>query len=135
MEFASHFFIRFSTYMTGMIPVAFPRQSFHLLPMRVLIMRGVEGVSGIVVWEQVEGGKPLCEECRKLCTGEINADVRGAKAAGSSIPSPPNSSPPLEWVSHHPWGRYTGLLVTGAVKRGLSLLRPQQTSHARAPVD
>ena len=46
--------------------------------MRVLIMSDMEGVSGIVVWEQVNGGAPLYEESRRLYTEEINAAVRGA---------------------------------------------------------
>ncbi|HSH78659.1 MAG TPA: M55 family metallopeptidase [Herpetosiphonaceae bacterium] len=50
--------------------------------MRVLIMTDMEGVSGIVVWEQVNGGAPLYEESRRLYTEEINAAVRGARSAG-----------------------------------------------------
>jgi D-amino peptidase len=98
--------------------------------MRVLIMTDMEGVSGIVVWEQVEGGKPLFEECRRLYTEEINAAVRGAKAAGATeivvvdchgagggwtfnslIPELLDIN--CEWVNHHPWGRYTELLEQG----------------------
>src|SRR5436305_411536 len=52
--------------------------------MRVLIMSDMEGVSGIVNWTQVNGGEPLYEECRKLYTAEVNAAVRGAKAAGAT---------------------------------------------------
>src|SRR6185436_17072195 len=52
--------------------------------MRVLIMSDMEGVSGIVVWEQVNGGAPLYEEGRRLYTEEINAAVRGAKRAGAT---------------------------------------------------
>ena len=52
--------------------------------MRVLIMSDMEGVSGIVVWDQVNGGAPLYEECRRLYTEEINAAIRGAKAAGAT---------------------------------------------------
>src|ERR687885_441193 len=36
--------------------------------MRVLIMSDMEGVSGIVVWDQVNGGAPMYEEGRKLYT-------------------------------------------------------------------
>ena len=50
--------------------------------MRVQIMTDMEGVSGIVVWEQVNGGEPMYEEGRRLYTEEINAAVRGAAAAG-----------------------------------------------------
>ena len=52
--------------------------------MRVLIMSDMEGVSGIVVWNQVTGGDPMFEEGRQLYTEEINAAVRGARAAGAT---------------------------------------------------
>jgi D-amino peptidase len=52
--------------------------------MRVLIMSDMEGVSGIVTWSQVNGGAPMYEEGRRLYTEEINAAVRGAKAAGAT---------------------------------------------------
>ena len=48
--------------------------------MRVFVISDMEGVSGVVKWEQVEGGEALYEEARKLYTEEINAAVRGAKA-------------------------------------------------------
>jgi D-amino peptidase len=44
----------------------------------------MEGVAGIVKWEQTSGGESLYEEGRKLYTEEINAAVRGAKAAGAT---------------------------------------------------
>lgn len=98
--------------------------------MRVLIMTDMEGVSGIVVWEQVNGGAPMYEEGRRLYTEEINAAVRGAKAAGATEivvvdchgaggPWSFNSlvpellDPDCEWVAHHPWSRYTELLERG----------------------
>ena len=98
--------------------------------MRVLIMSDMEGVSGVVVWEQVNGGAPLYEECRKLYTEEINAAVRGAKAAGATeivavdchgagqgwtfnSYVPELLDPDCEWVSHHPWSRYTEMFETG----------------------
>jgi D-amino peptidase len=98
--------------------------------MRVLIMCDMEGVSGIVVWEQVNGGAPLYEECRRLYTHEINAAVRGARAAGATEVVvvdchgagnawnfnslvPDLIDPGCEWVSHHPWSRYTELLENG----------------------
>lgn len=98
--------------------------------MRVLIMSDMEGVSGIVVWEQVEGGAPMYEEGRKLYTEEINAAVRGAKAAGATeivvvdchgagggwtfnSLIPELLDPDCEWVAHHPWSRYTELLEAG----------------------
>ena len=52
--------------------------------MRVLIMSDMEGVAGIINWDQVNGGAPMYEEGRKLYTAEINAAVRGAKAAGAT---------------------------------------------------
>ena len=98
--------------------------------MRVLIMCDMEGVSGIVVWEQVNGGAAMFEEGRRLYTEEINAAVRGAKAAGATeivvvdchgagqgwtfnslIPDLLDEN--CTWVSHHPWGRYTELLDQG----------------------
>ncbi len=52
--------------------------------MRVVIFCDMEGVSCIETWEQVKGGTALYEECRKLYTDEMNAAVRGARAAGAS---------------------------------------------------
>ena len=99
--------------------------------MKTLIMCDMEGVSGIVVWDQVNGGAPMYEEGRKLYTEEINAAVRGAKRAGSteivvvdchgaggdwSFNSliPEMLDPDCTWVAHHPWSRYTELLEQGA---------------------
>jgi D-amino peptidase len=98
--------------------------------MKVLIMSDMEGVSGIVTWDQVNGGAPMYEEGRRLYTEEINAAVRGAKAAGAteivavdchgagrdwSFNSyiPEMLDPDCEWVAHHPWSRYTELLEQG----------------------
>ena len=52
--------------------------------MRVHIISDMEGVAGIVKWQQVTGGDPLWDEGRVLYTEEINAAVRGAKAAGAT---------------------------------------------------
>ena len=52
--------------------------------MRVHVISDMEGVSGIVKWEQTTGGDPMFEEGRRLYTEEINAAVRGAKAAGAT---------------------------------------------------
>jgi D-amino peptidase len=96
--------------------------------MRVLIMADMEGVSGIVNWDQVNGGAPLYEECRRLYTLEVNAAVRGARAAGATeIVAVDchgagkgwnfNSFLPelmeCDWVSGHTWSRYTELLERG----------------------
>ena len=51
--------------------------------MRVHIISDMEGVAGIVRPEQTLGGHDMYEEGRKLYTEEINAAVRGAKAAGA----------------------------------------------------
>lgn len=98
--------------------------------MRVLIMADMEGVSGIVKWDQVTGGAPMYEEGRRLYTEEINAAVRGAKAAGATeIVAvdchgaggdwtfnsfvPELLHPDCDWVAGHAWGRYTELLEKG----------------------
>jgi len=98
--------------------------------MRVLIMTDMEGVSGIVSWKQVGGGAEMYEEGRRLYTEEINAAVRGAKAAGATEivvvdchgaggPWTFNSlvpellDPACEWVAGHPWTGYTALLEQG----------------------
>jgi D-amino peptidase len=98
--------------------------------MRVLIMSDMEGVSGIVVWDQVNGGAPMYEEGRRLYTEEINAAVRGAKAAGATeivvvdchgagkgwtfnSLIPDLLDPDCTWVAHHAWSRYTELLEQG----------------------
>ena len=44
----------------------------------------MEGVAGVVKWQQVSGGEKLYDEGRVLYTEEINAAVRGAKAAGAT---------------------------------------------------
>jgi len=51
---------------------------------RVHVISDMEGVCGITRWEQVSGGAPLFEESRRLYTEEINAAVRGARAAGAT---------------------------------------------------
>ncbi|MES2460291.1 MAG: M55 family metallopeptidase [Armatimonadota bacterium] len=98
--------------------------------MRVLIMSDMEGVSGIVTWNQVEGGSPMFEESRRLYTEEVNAAVRGALAAGATeivavdchgaggdwtfnSYVPELLHPDCDWVAHHRWSRYTELLEKG----------------------
>ena len=98
--------------------------------MRVLIMSDMEGVSGIVTWDWVNYGAPMYQEGRRLYTEEINAAVRGAKAAGAteivvvdchgaggdmSFNSliPELLHPDCEFVAHHTWGRYTETLEQG----------------------
>jgi len=90
----------------------------------------MEGVAGIVKWEQTTGGEPLYEEGRKLYTEEINAAVRGAKAAGATeivvmdchgagkgwtfnslIPG--DLDPACEFVVQDEWTEYTEFLEKG----------------------
>ena len=52
--------------------------------MKVFVISDMEGIAGIVNPFQTNSGEPLFEEGRKLYTEEINATVRGAKAAGAS---------------------------------------------------
>lgn len=52
--------------------------------MKIHIISDMEGVAGIIRWEQVTGGHAMYEEGRRLYTEEINAAVRGARAAGAT---------------------------------------------------
>ena len=52
--------------------------------MKVHVISDMEGVSGIVKGEQTNAGKAMFDEGRKLYTEDINAAVRGAKAAGAT---------------------------------------------------
>src|SRR5499427_8725350 len=98
--------------------------------MRVLIMSDMEGVSGIVVWDQVNAGAPMYEEGRRLYTEEINAAVRGAKAAGATeivvmdchgagegwtfnSLLPEELDPDCEFVVQNEWTEYTEFLEQG----------------------
>lgn len=51
--------------------------------MRILIISDMEGISGIVRWEQVIAGKPMFEEGRGLYTEDLNAAIRGAFDGGA----------------------------------------------------
>src|SRR5687767_13420917 len=98
--------------------------------MRVHIISDMEGVSGIVKGPQTHGGAPMYDEGRKLYTEEINAAVRGAKAAGAteilvmdchgaggawSFNSlvPDLLHPDCEWVVQEEWTGYTEFLEQG----------------------
>ena len=98
--------------------------------MRVHIISDMEGVAGIVKWQQVSGGENLYDEGRVLYTEEINAAVRGAKAAGAteivvmdnhgagreySFNSlvPDLLDPACEYVVQQEWTEYTGFLESG----------------------
>jgi D-amino peptidase len=90
----------------------------------------MEGVAGIVKWQQTTGGEKLYDEGRVLYTEEINAAVRGAKAAGAteivvmdchgaggaySFNSllPELLDPASEYVVQQEWTEYTGFLESG----------------------
>ena len=98
--------------------------------MRIHIISDMEGVSGIVKWEQTTGGEKMYDEGRRLYTEEINAAVRGAKAAGAneivvmdchgaggawSFNSliPDLLDPACEFVVQDMWTEYTGFLEEG----------------------
>jgi D-amino peptidase len=98
--------------------------------MRVHVIGDMEGVAGIVKWEQTTGGEKLYEEGRRLYTEEINAAVRGARAAGATEivvmdchgaggPWSFNSLVPelldagCEYVVQQRWTEYTGFLEQG----------------------
>ena len=95
--------------------------------MRIHIISDMEGVAGIVKWQQVSGGEKLYDEGRVLYTEEINAAVRGAKTAGATEivvmdnhgaggPYSFNSllpdllDPACEYVVQEEWTEYTGFL-------------------------
>ncbi len=90
----------------------------------------MEGVSGIVKPEQTSGGDPMYDEGRRLYTEEINAAVRGAKAAGATeivvmdchgagkgwmfnSLVPDLLDPACEYVVQEEWTEYTEFLEQG----------------------
>jgi D-amino peptidase len=98
--------------------------------MKVHVISDLEGVSGVLRREQIMGGAAMFEEARKLYTEEINAAVRGAKAAGGteivvmdhhgagegwSFNSlvPDLIDPACEYVVQKEWTEYTGFLEEG----------------------
>jgi D-amino peptidase len=99
---------------------------------KVFIVSDMEGVAGIVKWQQTDGAKAdvAYHEGRKLYTEEINAAVRGAKAAGAteivvmdchgagehwSFNSliPEDLDPACEFVVQQEWTEYTEFLEQG----------------------
>ena len=52
--------------------------------MRVHVISDMEGVAGIVKWDQVNGGRPQYEEGRRLYTEEINGTSFTAPRAAST---------------------------------------------------
>lgn len=98
--------------------------------MRIVIFCDMEGVCGIESWEQVNGSHPSYEDGRRLYTDEVNAAVRGARAAGASetivvdchgagggfkfrsfIPDRLESG--AQYVLGHAWARYTEAFEKG----------------------
>lgn len=115
--------------------------------MRVQFWCDMEGVAGITQWDQVNAGKPLYEEGRRLYTDEINAAVRGAKQAGATEliaidghgaggASSFNSwikdrlEPGAEYVTGYRWGCYIELLASGQCD---ALLLPGAHAMAGTP--
>src|SRR5947199_6073382 len=100
--------------------------------MKVFIVSDMEGVAGIVKWQQTDGAKGdvSYHEGRKLYTEEINAAVRGAKSAGATeivvmdchgageqwtfnSLIPEDLDPACEFVVQQEWTEYTELLEQG----------------------
>jgi D-amino peptidase len=98
--------------------------------MRVHVLSDMEGVAGIVKWQQVGGDSKLYQEGRILYTEEINAAVRGAKAAGATeivvmdchgageeytfnSLVPDLLDPDCEYVVQSEWTEYTSFLEEG----------------------
>ena len=98
--------------------------------MRVHVISDIEGVGGIVKWGQAGGDSPLFQEARVLYTEEINAAVRGAKAAGATEVVVMDChgaggdytfnslvadllDPDCEYVVQNEWTEYTAFLEAG----------------------
>jgi D-amino peptidase len=98
--------------------------------MRVFNVSDMEGLAGIPKREQENGGTSLDAEGRALSTEQINAPVRGARAAGAteivvkdchgaggdcSFNSllPERLDAGCEFVVQHEWTEYTGFLEEG----------------------
>jgi len=98
---------------------------------RVHVISDMEGVAGIVKWGQVTGGdSAIYQEGRVLYTEEINAAVRGARAAGATDVVvmdchgaggdytfnslvPDLLDPGCEYVVQDEWTEYTAFLEQG----------------------
>jgi len=97
---------------------------------RVFIVSDMEGVAGICKWEQTSGDQTLFQEGRRLYTEELNAAVRGARAAGATEIVlmdchgsgggtrfnnlvPELIDPACDYVVQDRWTGYTGFLEAG----------------------
>src|SRR6476661_3948743 len=98
--------------------------------MRVHVISDMEGVAGIVKWQQTTGGEKPYDEGRVLYTEEINAAVRGAKDAGATeivvmdchgaggaydfnSLVPDLLDPACEYVVQQEWTEYTSFIEAG----------------------
>ncbi len=124
------------------------RRGNNLGLVKVFIVSDMEGVAGIVRWQQVTGGHAMYEEGRRLYTGEINAAVRGAKAAGATeivvmdchgagegwtfnSLLPEELDPDCEYVVQNEWTEYVEYLeggVDGALFVGCMRWRARPTA-------
>ena len=52
--------------------------------MKILIAADMEGITGVVSWDQVNTTHPEYTRFRKLMTGDVNAAIRGAFDAGAT---------------------------------------------------
>lgn len=52
--------------------------------MKLLVACDMEGISGVVNWDQVNPGHPEYSRFRKIMTAEVNAAIQGAAAGGAS---------------------------------------------------
>jgi D-amino peptidase len=50
--------------------------------MKILIAADMEGITGVTNWDQVDPSHPEYPRFRRLMTGDVNAAVRGVRAAG-----------------------------------------------------
>jgi D-amino peptidase len=97
---------------------------------RVHVISDIEGVAGIVRWDQTSGDQALYHEGRRLYTEEINAAVRGAKKGGATeivvmdchgaggdymfnSLLPDLLEPDCEYVVQSEWTEYTAFLEEG----------------------
>jgi D-amino peptidase len=51
--------------------------------MKILIAADMEGISGVVHWDQVDSKHPEYSRFRQIMTDDVNAAIRGASAAGA----------------------------------------------------
>lgn len=52
--------------------------------MKLLIACDMEGISGVVSWDQVDPSKPEYQRFRHIMTADVNAAIQGASAAGAT---------------------------------------------------